>query len=234
MVALGFALAVWAVGRRGAAAGFSTDLFWDLGFWCMVGGMAGARLLFVIRHWSYYAEHGLEIPALWRGGLESYGGYLGGALAGWWFVRRRRLSFWKLADLCAPAIPLGTALGRIGCFLNGCCWGRACSPGAFYGVRFPPESAHALATGGIGGWVVNTQMIESLGAFLLAGVLFLRSGRKRFEGELFLMLGMLYPIMRFGIEILRDDTPRYLWGWTLAQWVSVSLFAVAGWRYRRQ
>ncbi|WP_224240118.1 prolipoprotein diacylglyceryl transferase [Hyalangium gracile] len=108
----------------------------DLGVWVLVGGLLGSRVLFIIVNWKDYAKNLWSIFAL-GGGLVFYGGLIGAALAAYAFTRVNRMDFLRLADLAIPTVSLGQALGRLGCFASGCCWGGPAGSHAPLAVRFP-------------------------------------------------------------------------------------------------
>jgi phosphatidylglycerol:prolipoprotein diacylglycerol transferase len=127
--------------HRARKRGIDPELILSLAMWLVVPGIVGGRLFYVIEYWEKYQNANWlvtlrEIATVTKGGLVVYGALLAGgaALAG--FVYRHRLPGLMLADLIAPGVVLGMALGRVGCFLNGCCFGRAISPGKppFYGT----------------------------------------------------------------------------------------------------
>lgn len=220
MAMLGFLAAVAHWSRLARREGRDPSLAWDLGAWLMIGGLIGARLAYVAAHWP---EFRLEPQTIWRldlGGLVYYGGFAGGALAAFWFARRRALPLPFAADFIATGLPLGHALGRIGCFLNGCCYGRP--SGAFPGVRFPEGSAPWLHYGHTP--LHPTQLYEAAGNFLL--YLFLARAYRNTprDGRVFGFYLVLYPVGRFALEFLRGDQ-RLRWaGLTAAQVISTGLF----------
>lgn len=108
----------------------------DLGFWVLVGGLVGSRILFIIVNWKDYAKDLSSIFSL-GGGLVFYGGLIGAAVATYAFARVHGMDFLRLADLAIPTVSLGQALGRLGCFSAGCCWGGPAGSHAHLAVRFP-------------------------------------------------------------------------------------------------
>lgn len=155
----------------------------------------------------------------WQGGLTFYGGLLLAVPGGLWFARRKRLDPWRVADITAPCIMLGLAIGRVGCFLNGCCYGAA--TGAWPGVRFPGH-AHA---------VHPTQLYEAAAA-LLIGLVLLRWGiapragaSARPPGRVFGWMLVLYGVMRALIEIVRADPRGSLGPLSTSQIISIPLIA---------
>lgn len=195
---------------------------------CLAGllsGILGGRLFYILAAWEYFRNRPLEWPAIWHGGLVWYGGFFGGLLGSWWYVRRRHLAFLPVVDQLIPVIALGHALGRLGCFFNGCCYGVPTQ--AWYGVQFP---GHATA-------VVPTQLMEAGGLVLLAALLWWRQRRPARPGQLFGLYLMGYALLRAAVEVFRGDQPRVA-GWTLPQCISFGLAAaglvlwVRSWRGR--
>ncbi|MGN6545096.1 MAG: prolipoprotein diacylglyceryl transferase [Aureliella sp.] len=136
----GIGITVW----RGRQVGVSPDMIVSLGFWMMVGGVLGARLFFVVQYWNEYAvlplgQRIVAVLKLTEGGLVIYGGMIGGAIAGAIFCRRFRQPILAFADLIAPGFLIGLAFGRIGCLLNGCCFGGVCTA-ELPAIRFPQGS----------------------------------------------------------------------------------------------
>jgi phosphatidylglycerol:prolipoprotein diacylglycerol transferase len=202
MLVVGFAAATaWCLGRA-RAAGFEPVVFLDLAIYVLVGGVVGARLVYVLLDWAAYRSHPGQILAVWEGGLSYHGGVLGAVLAGAVFARLRRQSFAALADVVAPGLALGYAFGRLGCFLNGCCYGRPTS--LPWGVRFP----HATWLDGrpIGGPVHPTQLYGSLASLLIFFILLRAQRLVRRPGDVFVLYLVLYSVYRFLIEWLRRGT----------------------------
>ena len=187
-----------------------------LDFTCvaLLGGILGARLLYVILEWNFYQRAPQEILAIWHGGLIWYGGFLGGLLAGWGYVRAKRLVFLRVMDQFIPFLALGHAIGRIGCFLNGCCYGRPTTH--WCGVVFP---GHAEA-------VWPTQLFEAGGLFLFYILLRLlqRPSILHRQGFILGIYLMLYGMLRFFMEFLRGDQTIWWAGLTLQQLISIGVF----------
>jgi phosphatidylglycerol:prolipoprotein diacylglycerol transferase len=152
----------------------------------------------------------------WNGGLAYYGGFLLAVPVGLWMARRAKLGLWRIADLTAPFIAFGLFFGRIGCFLNGCCYGR---PSTLpWAVDFPQIRGH--------GTVHPTQLYESLGALAVFALLYFGvRPRKRAHGQVFAWLLVLYGALRFGLEFFRDDDRGALFGLSTSQWIGIPLVA---------
>jgi phosphatidylglycerol:prolipoprotein diacylglycerol transferase len=165
-VVSGWGLAAWRATQRG----LSVDTIASLGFWCFIPGIVGARLFFVVEYWPKFQRPTipatlLEIVRFNEGGLVVYGSLIGGFLGFHYFAKRQKLPALALADVIAPGVVLGMAIGRLGCLMNGCCYGGLSEHGA-WGIQFPrfssvaqevtsPPYSHQLITGRIHGFVLG-------------------------------------------------------------------------------
>jgi phosphatidylglycerol:prolipoprotein diacylglycerol transferase len=223
MVATAFLVGLWTASRRAVSSGISSEKILDLGPWLIVGTIVGARALYVLSYWrEQFAGHSMtEIFMVWKGGLVYYGGFVGATLAGVLYARIKALPLWKLADVVAPSIALGSVFGRIGCLLNGCCYGRECN--LPWAIHFPP--GHQTYPHG----VHPTQVYDSfLNLLLYVGLAWLYR-HKKFDGEVFASYLIGYALFRSLVEMFRGDYPQYyLGGWaTPAHLVSIGIL-VAG------
>ncbi len=219
LVALGFLAGLWTASRRGLREGVAAEKIIDLGPWLMLGTIVGARTLYVVSYWrEQFAGKPLwEIFMLHHGGLVFYGGLIGACLAGILYIRVKKLPLWKLADILAPSIALGHAIGRVGCLMNGCCYGRACE--LPWAIHFP--KGHETFPQG----VQPTQIYESLLNFALYVALAWLYRRKKFDGQIFATYLICYALLRAFVETFRGDYPVYYLGGmaTPAQLVSVGI-----------
>jgi phosphatidylglycerol:prolipoprotein diacylglycerol transferase len=224
MVALAFLAGLWTASRRGWRDGISTEKVLDLGPWLIIGTILGARTLYVVSYWhEQFANHPVsEIFMVWKGGLVFYGGLIGATLAGVLYARLKRIPLWKLADTIAPSIALGYVFGRIGCLMNGCCYGLACN--LPWAITFPTVSNGAPP----GVPLHPTQIYDSLLSLLLYAFLAWLYRRKKFDGQVFAAYLIGYPLLRSFVEIFRGDYPQhYLGGWaTPAQVISMGIVLV--------
>lgn len=189
----------------------------------VVGGIVGARLYYVVFNPGYYLANPLEIPAVWHGGLAIHGGIIGGALVSWAFIKRRGLSFWRMADVAAPVLILGQALGRFGNFMNGDAHGAPTD--LPWGIVFPPESIAGQEFPGVA--LHPTMLYEMAINFSIFALLWFwlrKRGHK--DGFGFALYLVLYSAGRFLVESFRADS-LMLGPIKAAQTVSVALFAVA-------
>lgn len=203
MIATAFLLGIWIALKEAKRKGVDSNRVSDFAIYAIIFGLFGARLAYVIFFdFQYYISRPLQILAIWQGGLMLYGGIVGGILAAIWFIRRHKLNFWKFADTFTPSLILAQAIGRMGCFLSGDCYGiQTDLP---WGIRFPEGSLADLRFGAVA--VHPTQLYEmflSLGIFL---ILWKLRKRKTFNGFLFLLYMILYSVIRFFIEALRADS----------------------------
>jgi phosphatidylglycerol:prolipoprotein diacylglycerol transferase len=179
----------------------------------------------------YPPQDCLAVFKLWRGGFAYYGGFLFAVAFAIHYTRKHAMGFWRTADLAAPAIALGLFFGRVGCFLNGCCYGKPTK--SSLGVIFPRGGsvwreqwqAHLIGRGDAALPVHPTQLYEAFGCLVLFALLyFVVSPRVRRHGDVFAGLLIGYGVLRSIIEIFRDDDRGVLFGWlSTSQIISVPL-----------
>ncbi|MGD9781489.1 MAG: prolipoprotein diacylglyceryl transferase [Kiritimatiellia bacterium] len=189
---------VWLERRETRPPGFAADL----GFWLMSGGIVGSRLAYVAANWAYYRIHPLEIVRIDQGGLIFYGGLVLASIVLVFFARHQRLPVWHLADFAIPGLAIGHSLGRLGCFFNGCCYGRPAAHSG-WGVVYPPLCEPGRLFAGIPLYPV--QLIESVGLLAIWMALLFAYPRRRKDGAVFALYLVLYPPLRFFLEYGRGD-----------------------------
>jgi phosphatidylglycerol:prolipoprotein diacylglycerol transferase len=203
----------------------------------LIGTVIGARIVYVLSHPAAY-EYAFEIFKVYRGGLSSYGGLIMAAGAGIAYCIFHKQKIPLSADIAAPSLALGLAFGRIGCFLNGCCFGKVTA--SCLGIAFPgdgrvgtsPAWLHHFNLGLIESAspyslpVHPTQLYHSAADLALFAVLAVYWRLSHRPGQVFLMFGILYPLGRFFIEGLRDDMTRTAFGLTPYQILAVPIFAI--------
>lgn len=197
MLALAFVAGIFVVRKELARKGIEQDLAFDLGIYALMGGLAGARLTYVAGHFSEYVKNPLLILALWQGGLVFYGGLVSGAIAVLAFIRRKKLNLARTADAIAPALAIGSAIGRLGCFTRGCCYGIPTS--LPWGVTY--TDVHSAAPLGIA--VHPTQLYEFGYNVVIFGALWAFRKRASDDGFTFWLFLGLYGVFRFLVEFLR-------------------------------
>ncbi len=178
-----------------------------------------------VTHKCYPPKDCLAWLKVWQGGLAYYGGFVFAVVFAWYYVRKHKLGWWRTADLAAPGIMLGLTCGRLGCFLNGCCYGKATSSWA--GVVFPQRPVR----------VHPTQLYESAACFAIFAILYyVVRPRRRAYGQVFAAMLILYGIARSIVEIWRDDDRGVFFGFiSTSQIISIPLIAgglVLLWRSR--
>ncbi|MCH2383490.1 MAG: prolipoprotein diacylglyceryl transferase, partial [Pedosphaera sp.] len=217
-----FLAGLWTASRRCVLDKLDGKVISDLGVWIILAGMIGARAMHVVTYWEeQYVDQPLSHLLDFRGGgLVFHGGFIGAALAVILYTRLHgKQPLWKIADAFAPSIPLGHALGRLGCLMYGCCFGTACdlpwaiqfpehSPAFNLLGQAPTDAAHSL-------YVHPTQIYSALLNVALYGGLAWLYRHKRFDGQVFGLYLAGYSINRFVVEFFRGDyQAEQLWfGW---------------------
>jgi phosphatidylglycerol:prolipoprotein diacylglycerol transferase len=215
MIAAGFWAASFVLSRRAAQLGWDAGRIQNVALVALLAGLVGARILYVAISWETFQSNWVEVFRIDHGGLVYFGGLLGGLLGGLWMARIYRFPLLRTVDCFMPALALAHAFGRIGCFLNGCCYGRYTTLPV--GVQFP----------NLGEWPRHpTQLYETV--FLISLFFFLRKldQRNPKPGTVLLAYGALYGLWRFLIEFLRGDHLPVAMNLTLFQWISLALMAV--------
>lgn len=216
MVALGFGLATILILKNSKKFNVEPDKIIDIAILILVSGIIGARLFYVLLNISYYKIHFVEILNLAKGGLVWYGGFISAVAFLLFYLKINKMDFWAVTDLIAPYVFLAQAFGRIGCFLNGCCYGIKINPENPFAVMFP------------GDYIARhpTQIYDASVLFILFFVLLFWRKRRRFSGEIFLGYGLLYSFERFLMEFLRGDNPRIFFHLTISQVISLAVFVL--------
>ena len=218
MVALAVVvLILWALREVKRGAKLSYDTIFSAALVGIPSGIIFSRLLHVLDQWRYYSQHPGQI--IGGSGLTIWGAVLGAALGVWIYSRFRKLSFGYLSDVLAPGIILAQVIGRVGCTLNGCCYGiETHLPCAI--IYSHPESL-----GPLGIPVHPTQIYEIVYNLIVFVVLLRLKGRFQPDGSLFLIYLTLYSLWRLGIDFIRDGTP-FLFGLHQAQVISIVVLII--------
>lgn len=256
LVATGFVVGTWLCERDAKRCGNDPRVILDACFWALIGGLVGARLLYVATnardYWQICRGSGQPRGLLgvfldctqplqfWQGGIVYYGGFVGGALGVWWSSRGR---FLETADMLAPSVAIGHVFGRLGCYFAGCCFGAPTRTP--FGARFPRDSiafselAHAgtLSPAAVETPPLHpTQLYEAAGELAIFALLLWFRPRKRQNGELLLVYLVTYPLLRIVVEMFRGDTLRKFLLPNLvstSQAISLVLWIGAWFLYRR-
>jgi phosphatidylglycerol:prolipoprotein diacylglycerol transferase len=208
LLAVAFIAGIWLASRNASKVGLNPDSIWNLGLIIIFSALVGAKALLFVSDYAYYSENPREIFSLAT--LRSSGVYYGGLIlalaASAWYLHRTKLPSWKVADITAPGIALGQAIGRIGCLSAGCCYGKPTS--LPWGITFTNQYAAENVGVPLNVALHPTQVYESVGTFLLFLYLTWRLWRKHFVGQIILEYLMLYAALRFLIEYFRGDDDR--------------------------
>jgi len=217
MIALALVAAILFAMREAKRSGENPERILDLSLYIILGVMIGGRVGYVLTHLDYYTANPVQILYFRQGGLSFIGGFFAAYFLCWLYIKRTKISFWKYADIIAPSIALGIGIGRIGCFLNGCCYGVVSEN---YGIKFPslhmpPMYLQQLNDGLIASGsthslpVIPTQLYSSLYGFLIFFILHWMKKYKKYDGFLMLSFFILFSISRFIIEFFRFYENNY-------------------------
>jgi phosphatidylglycerol:prolipoprotein diacylglycerol transferase len=219
-LALAFLCAILITVKLAARDGLAREKIYDLCLWMLLSSLVGSKILMLFTE-PEYRDHPWQLLSLdfLRSGGVFYGGLIGAILAGYFLMRRYQLPWWKTADACAPGIALGNFFGRQGCFAAGCCWGKPTS--LPWGVKFT-ELGHEITGVPTDVHLHPTQLYESFAMLVVFCFLFWLHGRRRFSGQVILCYALLYSVIRFAIEFLRDDPRGDILGLTSMSGLSTS------------
>lgn len=189
------------------------EIIFDLVFWVVCAGILGARIFYVLLNLDFFTENPIEMIKIQNGGLAWQGGLLGGMVAGIFYIRKHALPLRETLDLAAPYIALGHSIGRIGCFLNGCCYGKEVS----WGIYFPIYHAH----------LHPTQLYESASLFFIFLILKKYQKFNPIPGKVFVFYLILASLERFIVEFFRADHTTTWLGLSIFQGISLAVMALA-------
>ena len=247
LLAIAFITGLFVMSRLAKRDGLPQERVYDLGLWVLASSLIGSKLLMIITEWDvYYRDHPGQIFSLdfFRSGGVFYGGFIGALLASVIAMRVYKLPWWRTADAFAPGIAIGQAIGRLGCYSAGCCWGEPTT--SALGVQFK-ERGHEITgvptivahltdpvqrevwANKLGGLLAPlklhpVQLYETGATFVIFLVLLAVTGRRRFHGQVMLVYALLYAIARFTIEFWRDDPRGEVWKLSTSQFIAVLLF----------
>jgi phosphatidylglycerol---prolipoprotein diacylglyceryl transferase len=203
MLAISFIVGIVLALRRAKRAGLDTTMMSNVCLLILFSSIIGSRLLHVWEHAGAYEGQAARVLSIWEGGLSMLGGVVLAIAASFVYVKARGASFRRVADVVVPSLALGLLLTRIGCFLNGCCFGTACT--LPWGVTFPPVSAAGRQFPGVP--IHPTQLYGVLTGLVILAVLLLAERRPRPAGYLAGLFFILYAIGRFLVELVRWHEP---------------------------
>ena len=213
MLVLAFFTCTYLAGLQAKKEGVNPDFIFNLCFSVFISGIIGARIFYILSNFNFYLHNPLEIIMLQHGGMAWFGGVIFGSSAASIFIKKNKFGLLKTLDLLVPFIALGQAIGRIGCLLNGCCYGRPSQFGIYFKV-FDQV-------------LIPTQLYSSLLLILIFFILRSMQNRRHVAGQILCAYLFLYSLKRFFIEYLRNDTPRIFYGLTIFQVLSLAMFFVS-------
>jgi phosphatidylglycerol:prolipoprotein diacylglycerol transferase len=224
MLVLGFLLGVWLATVRAKKLGIPPARILDLSFFVLIAGIIGAKLLLFINEPSYYLSSIKAFISLLRSGGVIIGGLLFAVITAVIYLRKYKLDTWQMLDIAGPSIILGQGVGRIGCFLAGCCWGKACE-GAL-AVEFTSDVAHQHTGVPLNVAMHPVQLYSAIADLLIFAFLTWLYPKRKFKGQIFLLYAVLYSTARFILELFRGDTGRITIGGPLsdAQYLCIAAF----------
>ena len=220
MLALSFLIGIVISSRRAGRRGINSDIVYDLSIILVLGAVFGSRGLYILTHRDHFSSI-VDIVAIWQGGATFYGGLILAVAGAIVYLRIKKISFFRMADIGAPAVAAGVFVTRLGCFLSGCCFGNptSCPIGVVFPAGSPAGHCHAGVT------IHPTQIYSSLYGLVIFVILILLDRKERFDGFLFSWLCILYGIARFIVDFFRfyEDSAIVAGGLTDNQVISILL-----------
>jgi phosphatidylglycerol:prolipoprotein diacylglycerol transferase len=219
-LALAFLCAILITVKLAERDGLPRQKIYDLCLWMLLASLIGSKILMFFTE-PEYRDHPLQLLSLdfLRSGGVFYGGLLGAVLTGYFLMRHYKLPWWKTADACAPGIAIGNFFGRQGCFAAGCCWGKPTT--LPWGVKFT-ELGHEITGVPTDVPLHPTQLYESFAMLIVFFFLLWLHRHRRFTGQVILSYALIYSIVRFLIEFVRDDPRGDILGLTTLTGLSTS------------
>jgi phosphatidylglycerol---prolipoprotein diacylglyceryl transferase len=208
LLATALLTAVLVVMRLGKREGLDTGQLFDFSTWLVIAALLGAKALMVLTDWRYYWNSPSELFSwgMFKAGGVFYGGFIAAVFFAWWYTRRYKMQLWKVFDVYAPAIAIGQAIGRWGCFAAGDDYGKQTSFPIH--VVFTDPLAHQIGGVPLNVPVHPVQLYESALALMIFGFLIWKFRRKAYDGQIFVLYLGLYAVARFFLEFLRGDEDR--------------------------
>jgi phosphatidylglycerol---prolipoprotein diacylglyceryl transferase len=227
LVAIAFLVALALTSRLAKANGLDSETVLNLGIYCAMAGIGGAKLMMILVDFGDYVRNPgmlFSLGTLQAAGIF-YGGLIAAVVLAYFYMRKKQLPFLATADVLAPGIAIGHAIGRLGCFAAGCCWGAPThSPLA---VTFTRPEAHDLVGVPLGVPLHPTQLYESLGEVIIFLILYRLISKPHRPGAIIGLYLVLYSTVRFFDDFLRDPQQANPFGgpFNNAQWISLGLIA---------
>jgi len=213
MLVLAFLIGATLAAQRAKKENIDPGIIFNLSFAAFISGIIGARLLYILQYASYYMKNPWEILMLQHGGLSWFGGLIAGAAGAVIYLKAKRLSVPGILDLMIPFVALSQAIGRLGCLLNGCCYGKISK----FGIYFKAHDAY----------LIPTQLYSSLALIVIFFILRYLEERPHKPGGIFFTYLLLYTLKRFFMEFWRADNEIVFLGLTIFQVFSAAIFVLA-------
>src|SRR6266496_95597 len=211
LVALGVLIGLWISVRNSEKQGIKPENAWDFGIAIVLAGILGAKILYVILEWRTGHSYGQNMPEIFTiDTLQAGGVFSGGLVAAFivaaWFLRKHQMPALATCDAFSPGLAIGHAIGRVGCFAAGCCYGKPTHH--FWGVTFTNPLARAWVGTPLNEALEPTQLFESAVELANFFILMWMLKRKKFDGQVFAAYLILYGVARYFLEFIRDDPGR--------------------------
>jgi phosphatidylglycerol:prolipoprotein diacylglycerol transferase len=227
LLAAAFLAGLWIAGRQARKDGLDPNRVTDLAVYVLIAGLIGAKIMLLVVDWTYYSENPRLLFSILQSGGVFYGGLLAALPVAWWYARRHALEGWRTADVLAPGVVLGQAIGRLGCLAAGCCWGRPAS--VPWAITFTNVQAARTVGTPLDTPLHPAQLYEALAALGIFLTLLWIARRKRFHGQVTLGYIVLYAVARFAIEFYRGDESRgFLFDGLLSTSQFISILMLVG------
>ncbi len=223
LIALAFLAGLWTTVRLAKRIGLAPEMVSNLAVYCAIAGIAGAKLfMFLFDIGDYIRDPGqiFTMATLQAAGVF-HGGFIAALLVAVLYMRKQHLPVWRTMDVFAPGVALGQAIGRIGCFAAGCCWGKECS--LPWGVRFRSDFAAPVPLDKI---LHPVQLYESAANLILFGILYRYFKSSPREGNVIGLYLVLYSAIRFVVEFFRVHEQALVGPFSLTQWIALALLVL--------
>jgi len=228
LLAAAFIAAIWITSRNARRQGVNADSIWNMGLVVIFSALVGSKVLLLFSDYAYYSQNFRELFSLST--LRSTGVYFGGLLlalaSALWYVRKKRLQTFVIADLAVPGIALGQAIARLGCLSAGCCYGRPTSMP--WGITFTNTYAYDNVGVPLHTALHPTQIYESAGAFCLFVFVMRRLSKKHFTGQILLEYLGFYSLLRLVTEFYRDDDRGFVLHGLLSTSQFIAILTILG------
>ncbi|MFN2446556.1 MAG: prolipoprotein diacylglyceryl transferase [Vicinamibacterales bacterium] len=226
LLAAAYLAGLWMATVRAKAAGLDSTKVLDLGIWVIIAALIGAKALLFFVDFRHFTSSWQEFTTLLRSGGVFYGGLIAAVVACIYLLRKHRLPLWQSGDLFAPGIALGYMIGRLGCLMAGCCYGKPAD--VAWAVTFTDPVANMNVGTPLNVALHPTQLYESAaGLIILLTLLALERNGRRFAGRTFWMFVLLYSVSRFVIEFFRGDDRGMVGMFSTSQVISLVLFPLS-------